>query len=207
MRPGAWRPPRQQSTHSQRLNQSSRLTVLEARPSDPRHTNGSLLALVSERQEPEGRIDSTQFEDFFAQSERPLRFALSARFGLDVGREATAEALVYAWENWGRIAGMENPAGYVYRVGARLGRKMAGRPREVGFPVPETVLPSMEPGLGPALSGLSHRQRTSVVLVHGLGWTYQETADFLGLTRSSVQRHVDRGVEKLRRALGVDLEH
>jgi RNA polymerase sigma-70 factor (ECF subfamily) len=161
---------------------------------------------VSERQEPEGRIDSAQFEDFFARSERPLRFALSARFGFDVGREAAAEAMAYAWEHWGRISGMDNPAGYVYRVGARHGRKMSTPTRGVGFEIADTAWPSIEPALGPALSELSHRQRASVVLVHGMGWTYQETAELLGLTRSSVQRHVDRGVAKLRRALGVDVE-
>jgi DNA-directed RNA polymerase specialized sigma24 family protein len=123
-----------------------------------------------------------------------------------MGREATAEAMTYAWEHWERVAVMENPAGYVYRVGERVGRRMAGRRTPVDFtrhhldPVP------FEPKLAPALSGLSARQRTCVVLVHALGWTHRETADFLGLSTSSVQKHVERGVAKLRRALGVDVE-
>lgn len=162
---------------------------------------------MSERQESEDRIESTEFEDFFARSERPVRFALSASYGFEVGREAAAEAMTYAWEHWDRIRVMENPAGYVYRVGTRLGRRMSAPRRETLFTAEETVIPAMEPELGPALSSLSRRQRASVVLVHGMGWTYQETADFLGVTRSSVQRHVDRGVEKLRRALGVNVEH
>lgn len=169
-------------------------------------TDGSLLPLMGERQESEGPIDSSEFEGFFARSERPVRFALSARFGFDVGREATAEALTYAWEHWDRVRVMENPVGYVYRVGTRFARRMASRPLHVDFPQPEVGLPEVEPKLASALSRLSQRQRTSVVLVHGLGWTYQETADLLGLSRSSVQKHVDRGVERLRRALGVDIE-
>lgn len=80
--------------------------------------NGKLDALVDERQASEEGIEPTGFEELFARSERPIRFALSARFGFEVGREATADAMTYAWEHWGRVAAMDNPAGYVYRVGS-----------------------------------------------------------------------------------------
>jgi hypothetical protein len=30
------------------------------------------------------------FEEFFARAERPIRYALCARFGFEIGREATA---------------------------------------------------------------------------------------------------------------------
>ncbi|MCH6553101.1 MAG: hypothetical protein IH793_02925 [Acidobacteria bacterium] len=53
---------------------------------------------------------------------------------------------------------------------------------------------------------LSARQRTSVVLVHGYGWSYQEVGDMLGIARSSVQQHVDRGDGGLLRH-GVFLDH
>lgn len=162
---------------------------------------------MGKSQESEGRIESSDFEEFFARSERPVRFALSARFGFDVGREATAEALTYAWEHWDRIRGMKNPAGYVYRVGVRVGQRMSSRFDAVEFSRSDSDAPLVEPKLVPALSELSARQRTAVVLVHGLGWTHQETADFLGLSTSSVQKHVERGLVKLRRMLGVDLEH
>jgi DNA-directed RNA polymerase specialized sigma24 family protein len=42
-------------------------------------------------------------------------------------------------------------------------------------------------------------------MVHALGWTHAETAGLLGLSTSSVQRHVERGLRKLRTRLGVDL--
>jgi DNA-directed RNA polymerase specialized sigma24 family protein len=42
-------------------------------------------------------------------------------------------------------------------------------------------------------------------MVHALGWTHTETAELLGLSTSSVQRHVERGLKKLRTRLGVDL--
>ncbi|HUF14259.1 MAG TPA: sigma-70 family RNA polymerase sigma factor [Acidimicrobiia bacterium] len=124
-----------------------------------------------------------------------------------MGREATAEAFAYAWEHWDRVAGMDNPAGYTYRVGQRVGQRMAKRRDPVDFSRPDSDQPMIEPKLAPALSELSSRQRTAVVLVHGLGWTQLETAEFLGLSTSTVQKHVERGMERLRRALGVDIEH
>lgn len=154
----------------------------------------------------DGRIKLSGFEEFFARSERPVRFALSARFGFEVGREAAAEALAYAWEHWDRIGVMDNPAGYVYRVGHRVGMRTTKRVEPVDFSRPGEEHYLIEPRLLSVLSDLSSRQRTVVVLVHGLGWTQQETADFLGLSTSTVQKHVERGLEKLRRVLGVDVE-
>ncbi len=59
------------------------------------------------------------FDDFFTTAEPLLRRALVGGFGPDVGREATAEALAYGWTNWDRVAGLDNPTGYLYRVGER----------------------------------------------------------------------------------------
>jgi RNA polymerase sigma-70 factor (ECF subfamily) len=162
---------------------------------------------MGEWQPLEGRIEPSDFEAFFVRSERPVRFALCARFGFDAGRDATAEAFAYAWEHWNRVAEMENPIGYVYRVGQRAGQRMSARSEPVDFSRLESELPVVEPKLAPALSQLSARQRTAVVLVHGLGWTHRETAELLGLSSSTVQKHVERGVEALRRVLGVELEH
>ena len=63
--------------------------------------------------------------------------------------------------------------------------------------------PWVEPGLPGALNTLSARQRQVVVLVHGFEYTHQEVADLLGISRSSVQNHVERGLEKLRSKLEV----
>lgn len=42
-----------------------------------------------------------------------------------------------------------------------------------------------------------------MVLVHAFQWTHQEVADLLGLSRSTVQNHVERRVQYLRDAIGV----
>jgi RNA polymerase sigma factor (sigma-70 family) len=57
--------------------------------------------------------------------------------------------------------------------------------------------------LGKALAGLSERQRTAVVLVYGFGWTMREVGDVTGIAVTSIQNHLERGMEKLRRSLEV----
>lgn len=145
----------------------------------------------------------TTFETFCGTAEPRLRAALVAKFGAERGRDAAAEALGYGWQNWERVSQLDNPAGYLYRVGDRWGRrrrKPEGRPR---LPAEPDGFPHFEPGLGPALDTLTHRQRQAVVLIAGFGLSHTEAADLLGLSRSSIQNHVERGLSKLRSELGV----
>ncbi len=150
-------------------------------------------------------LDTEQSFAEFAQSCEPkLRRALVARYGADLGRELTAAALAYGWENWARVGPMDNPAGYLYRVGQSKSRRWLRRPAL--FPPPNEVgLPWVEPGLPAALNSLSANQRQAVVLIHGYGYTHAEVADLLGLSRSSIQNHVERGLAKLRRHFEVTL--
>lgn len=130
-----------------------------------------------------------------------LRQALITAYGPEVGADAAAEALAYAGEHWERIKVMDNPAGYLYRVGQSKSRWYRRRPLRLPE-VPEASAPWVEPGLPKILSQLPRRQRLAVVLCHGYGWTRTEVAELLGVNASTVQRHVDRGVAKLRSGLG-----
>lgn len=152
-------------------------------------------------------------ESFVKETGPRLKQALIAGFGGEMGREATAEALSYAWANWARIEVMDNPAGYVYSVGRNWARKTkrreAKRARvEAAFRAPgRSEVPALvEPGLIPALAGLSDKQRIAAVLVHGFGWTLTEVADLLGVSAGSVHKHAERGLAKLRDALGVEAD-
>ena len=142
------------------------------------------------------------YTTFVEDTQPRLRQALVARFGPDEGSEATAEALAYGWEHWERIGRMENPAGYLYRVGCHKGMRRWRRP--VLPPPPPHGDPVVEPGLPKALARLSHRQRTAVILVHSFDWTHEEVADVMGVSVSTVRNHLRRGMEKLRSALGGD---
>jgi DNA-directed RNA polymerase specialized sigma24 family protein len=141
------------------------------------------------------------FDDFVREVEPRLRRALVGCRGVEGAQEATAEALAYAWEHRGRVLAMENPAGYLYRVGQSR-TKARRRPT---LPAPEDLrLPDVEPALIPALLALPEQQRTAVWLVHACTWTYAEAAEAMAISRSAIGTHVSRALDALRAALEVD---
>jgi DNA-directed RNA polymerase specialized sigma24 family protein len=143
------------------------------------------------------------FTDWAVEAEPRLRQSLTALFGVQEGLEATADALAFAWERWPDIVVMESPVGYVYGAARNMGRRRLGR-RPVFLPVPDQRTQWMEPGLPSALAGLSEQQRLVVALLHGYQWTMSEVAELLGVSKSTVQNHDDRGLQALRMKLGVE---
>lgn len=139
------------------------------------------------------------FEAFFERVEPPLQRALVAAYGAELGREATAEALAWAWEHRGRLATLDRPVAYLYRVGQSRIRRRRVR---VPFLRPDERDPAVEPGLMRAVQALSRQQRVAVVLVHGYDWSMVEVAELLGVSVSTVQTHLERGLRRLRAALG-----
>ena len=145
------------------------------------------------------------FDGFVRGLEPRLRAALSATLGSDAGREATAEALAYGWEHWDRVREMDNPAGYLYVIGRDRGRRMLRRRRIALMPVDAERTPWVEPGLPDALASLPEQQRTVVMLLHSFQWTMSEVAELLGVSKSTVQSHAQRGLNRLRSRMGVKL--
>lgn len=149
--------------------------------------------------------ESASFTSFVEEVGRPLRHALIAAYGPQVGPDVTAEAFAYAWENWDRIKEMQNPAGYLYRVGQSKARRgIFRKPPPIEVPVQPDGSHWFEPGLNGAISELSEKQRAAVILVHGYGWSVTEVAEMWGVTFSTVKAHIDRAMNKLRKKLGVD---
>ena len=154
-----------------------------------------------------GRVSTLaeMFEEFLEGAESRLRHAFVARFGPDVGRDAAAEALAYGWEHWDRVGAMDNPTGYLFRVGQSRARRYRRMPLVLsGAPVGHDY--EFEPGLIDALGGLSDRQRTVVVLVHCFDWLLSEVAELLDIGLTTVQKHEERGMAKLRKALEVSAD-
>lgn len=144
-----------------------------------------------------------EFQEFMAVAEPRLRVALVAAFGPDRGREAAADALSYAWVNWPKVRSYTNLTGYLYKVGRSSALPRRRRvPTELFSPA-ERSEPWFEPGLARALSLLTDKQRSAVVLVHGFGWTLREVADVEQLKVTTIQNHLERGMAKLRAALEV----
>ena len=61
--------------------------------------------------------DEERFRAFVLRVQPRLHSGFIAACGHERGREATAEALAYAWEHWASVETMTNPTGYLYRVG------------------------------------------------------------------------------------------
>jgi RNA polymerase sigma factor (sigma-70 family) len=100
---------------------------------------------------------------------------------------------------------MENPAGYLYRVGQSRSRRLR-RPAVRAVVRSPDRTPWVKPRLDAALGRLTANQRAAVVLCHGLQWTHREVAELLGIAPSSVQNRVERGLDKLRALLGGERE-
>jgi len=145
---------------------------------------------------------SDLFTDFVREVEPRLHIALVALLGSDGAREATADALLWAWENWERMEKMENAAGYLYRVARTKARWQFRRPPRLPAAPVSPEMPWIEPKLPAAVGRLPDSQRVVVVLVHALGWTQAEVARFLGMSHGTVQKHSERGLAKLRKSLG-----
>lgn len=146
------------------------------------------------------------FEAFVRQTEPRLRRPLVALYGNELGRDATAEALAYAWEHWDRLAPIDNLAGYLFRVAQSKSRR---RRTPAVFVVPDRPFPTpaehaFEPRLGAVLRSLPENQRLAVVLVHGFGWRITEVAELIGVKPTTVQNHLERGMRRLRKHLGAD---
>lgn len=146
------------------------------------------------------------FDQFVRANEPRLRAALVLLYGPDDGREATAEALAWAWENWEQAESLTSPVAFLYRVGQSRTRRIR---RRAGPAFPERVTashPWVEPALSEALNRLSPSQRVCTVLVCSLQWTLTEVAEMLDISKASVQTHVERGMTKLRAELQVDVD-
>ena len=144
--------------------------------------------------------DDREFEDFVREVEPRLHRAFLGSRGVDGAADAVSEATAYAWEHWHEVRAMDNPAGYLYRVG-----QSRTRTRKVAaLPPPEDVgLPDIEPALIPALLALPETQRTAVWLVHACGWPYADVAAALETSPSMIGNHVQRAMARLRDELGV----
>lgn len=155
-----------------------------------------------------GSAHEPVFTEFVRRVEPKLRQALVATYGPVDGREATVDALSWAWEHWQQMSAIGNPVGYLYRVGQSAVRRFGTRP----FPTDrsraiEARTPEISPELLPALARLSTQQRTIVLLVHAYGWSQADVATSLEINPSTVREHLQRAVTRLRNDLEAHVAH
>jgi DNA-directed RNA polymerase specialized sigma24 family protein len=140
------------------------------------------------------------FDAFFREAEPRLRRAYGGRLAPHRVGDAVGAALEFAWANWDRVAVMEYPVAFLFRVGLSKSR----RRKEGRLPAPPpSGIAHVEPALIAAMQQLPVRQREVVWLVDACDWAPSEAAGALGLSSSAVRTHRSRGLERLRQRLGV----
>jgi hypothetical protein len=68
-------------------------------------------------------VEADMYQTFVAEHRERLLQVFVARFGTDVGREATSDVMAYAFEHWSQVSAMAHPLGYLYGVGQSSARK------------------------------------------------------------------------------------
>jgi DNA-directed RNA polymerase specialized sigma24 family protein len=148
------------------------------------------------------------FESFVATTGERVRRALVAYYGIEVGSEAAAEAMAVAWQRWDEIAVMDNPGGYLFRVGQSSARPhVRWRQRSAAFPSADPSSVSDDAVVVDLLRSMQRlpvAQRACVLLVKSYGFSYREVAEVLGITEAAVTNHVHRGLRRLRSMMEVN---
>jgi len=149
------------------------------------------------------------FESFYAATADRVYRALAVTLGdSHLAREATDEAMARAFVRWRQVAAVENPGGWVFRVGLnwatswrrKLRRERALPEAEHGLPV---VLPAEPDGADAmaALARLGVAARAVVVCRVLFGLSTVETAKVLHVAEGTVRSRLSRAMTVLRREL------
>lgn len=148
---------------------------------------------------------------FFAREHGRLVGALHLYTGdRDLAYELAQEALARACRDWDKVAGMEAPGAWVYRVAMNLAssyfrRRRAerrARDRIARERAPAEPDPAEGLALRRAIAALSPRQRQAVVLRYYGGLSAAEAATAMGCRPGTVRALTSQGLDGLRTQLG-----
>lgn len=155
---------------------------------------------------------SRDFETFFGYAySSVLAQAIMLCGNREDAEDATQEAFVEAYRVWDRIAGYELPEAWVRRVVVQrlwkvYRKRKTGQERLLQLPVPAQASPEQTVEAREVfrlLAALPPRQRMTMVLFCLDGWSQQEIAAALRMTRGGVAANVAKARQTLREALGM----
>lgn len=152
-------------------------------------------------------VVTPSFESFYAASRDRVGRALALTLhDPELAADAVDEAMVRAYQHWEKVAHLDNPSGWAYRVALNYARSRIRRRRgreELLHSAADHDPPTVEPAIAAAVAQLPTRQRAVVVCRFVLGWSEAETARSLGIRPGTVKSRLHRAL----RALESELDH
>lgn len=150
---------------------------------------------------------ATSFEAFWSAQRGPLGRALALTLGdRQLAGDAVDEAMARAYQHWPHVGMLENPSGWVYRVGLNWTRSFLRRARRTppSWMVADSAaapIDMREPAIDSALAALPLTQRSVVVCRLLLGLSEAQTAAALKLRPGTVKSRLSRAVAQLSTSL------
>jgi RNA polymerase sigma factor (sigma-70 family) len=147
------------------------------------------------------------FEEFYRDQRAPIGRALALTLrDATLASEAVDEAMARAYQRWSRVQALDNPGGWVYRVGLNWSRSILRRAlRPAPVWVTNTAIVAERGGLDPAidraLAELSIEQRAVVVCRLLIGYSEAQTAAALGVRPGTVKSRLARATARLQSLL------
>ena len=166
---------------------------------------GEVVRFPSERVEAWARFD-TFFQEEHERLFKALYFVTGNHHDAE---ELMQDAFLKLWERWDRIATIEDPTGYLFRValnGVRMRRRRAAMALRKVLPIPEErdafVEAEMRADARQLLLELTPRQRAALLLVDLLGYPSEQAARILRVRPSTVRALATQGRRTLRATEG-----
>ena len=139
------------------------------------------------------------FHAFYAGSRDRIGRALALTLhDADLAADSVDEAMVRAYQRWNRISTLDNPSGWVYRVGLNYGRSRVRRSLRRPPAGPDRQEFSVaDPAIARALDELSLDHRAVVVCRLLLGWSESDTASALRIRPGTAKSRLHRALAHL----------
>ena len=152
------------------------------------------------------------FEDFFIKNQELVYKVIKGYiFSDEDAKELTVKAFIIVYKNWQRVAKMQNPRGYLIKVGVNLAKKYR---RENGKNISIFSLDENTPAntksvedqtfekdknqwLSREISKLKDIEKQVIILRDLEGLKFEELSRFLSIPLSTVKSHYRRGKLKI----------
>jgi len=150
---------------------------------------------------------TTSFDGWYRQEHPRLLALLSVAAGdADIASEITAEAFTRALERWDRVAAMDSPAAWTYRVAVNLLRRRLRRAaveQRLWSRAVEPARPAaVAPELWAAVRALPARQRTAIALRYVCDLPQAEIAVVMDVAAGTVSATLTAARRRLAAVLG-----